>query len=252
MTAKLLDGQTAVVTGGSRGLGRKIAETLAIEGCRVAVTYKNSSKEAQEVIRGLPGGAERHLALKADVSSEIEVNDMAKRVSEAFNNKLNILVNNAGTTAFIPHSDLEKLTTDIFDQIYQTNLRGAFYCIKAFQPQLAITQKGLIVNISSIAAHTAVGSNIAYCAMKAALNNMTSSLARVLAPDIRVVAVSPGLIDTKLTDGFGSYREEQKEKNPMNRVGTTLDVANCVLSIATTLQYLNGTDIIVDGGRHLN
>jgi 3-oxoacyl-[acyl-carrier protein] reductase len=166
--------------------------------------------------------------------------------------RLDILVNNAGTTKFIDHRRLEALTPEIFDEIYRINLRGPFLVVRAGLPLLMRSRAPLVVNIASIAALTAVGSNIAYCASKAALVNMTMSLARALAPKIRVNAISPGLTETGLMKGWKAYKAEQLKKTPLKRLATGDDIANVVIALATSLSYITGENIIVDGGRVLN
>jgi 3-oxoacyl-[acyl-carrier protein] reductase len=176
---------------------------------------------------------------------------MMKKVGERYK-RLDLLVNNAGTTRFIEHKDLNKLTTEIFDTIYRVNLRGAFLCVKEALPLLKKSKDASVVNIASIAAQTAVGSNIAYCATKAGLVNMTKSLARALVPGIRVNAVSPSLTDTDLIKGWNRYRREQISKTPLGRLATCGDIADAVLALTASLTYVTGQEIVVDGGRTLS
>src|SRR5690606_35149401 len=128
-------------------------------------------------------------------------------------------VNCAGTTRFVPHADLDALDDALIDQVLATNVRGPLAAVRAFKPLLERSGAGLVVNISSIAAVTAMGSNIAYCASKAAVNNMTMALARALAPAIRVVAVSPGLSDTEFVKQMDQgWRDEQAARTPLRRL----------------------------------
>jgi len=246
-----LDGKVAVVTGSTRGIGLAIAQELSKAGAHLIINGSSSEEAVSEAVSQLPGGTELHMVCKADVRSTAEVSAMARQVNERFG-RCDILVNNAGYTRFISHHKLDDLTDEIFDRTMETNLKGAFLCTRAFAPMLRLHPPGLILNISSIAATSAVGSSVAYCASKAGLVNMTKSLARALAPDIRVNAVSPCLIDTELTKEFGQYRESQIQLTPMGRLATTEDVANCVLALATSLTFLTGEEINVDGGRLLN
>ena len=166
--------------------------------------------------------------------------------------RLDILVNNAGVTKFVPHADLDGLDDDTFDLIMRTNVRGPFACARAFQPLLAADGGGLIVNITSIAGRTAFGSNVAYCASKAALDSITMSLARALAPEIRVVSVSPGLVDTELSRTWDpAVRQHQIDATPLGRLANPDEVGRAVLAVATTLDFTNGSIITVDGGRPL-
>ena len=166
--------------------------------------------------------------------------------------RCDILVNCAGTTRFVPHGALDALDDALFDQILATNVRGAFAAVRAFGPLLAAEARGLVVNISSIAAVTAVGSNVAYCASKAALDNMTKSLARALAPAVRVLSVSPGLADTEFVKSMDrTWRDEQAARTPLKRLALPSEVAAAVVAVATTLRFTTGAVIPVDGGRPL-
>ena len=166
--------------------------------------------------------------------------------------KLDVLVNNAGTSKVVPHRDLEALDDEFFDLVMSTNVRGAFASVRAFQSLLAEGAGGLVVNISSLAARMANGSNIAYCASKAAMDNMTMSLARALAPEIRVVSVAPGLVDTELTRQWSpEVREQMIADTPLGRLADADDVAEAVLAVVTSLAMTTGSVIPVDGGRPL-
>lgn len=246
----MLDGRVALITGSSRGIGLAIGRELARAGAHVMLNCDRSVDEVQAAVGTLPGGHDRHGWFQASVEEPAGVSAMMAEMDRRWG-RLDILVNNAGVTRFVPHHDLEALDLDLFDRIYRVNLRGVFLCIRAARPLLERHPPGLVVNISSIAATTAVGSNVAYCASKAAVVNLTQSLARALAPAIRINAVSPGLIDTELTHGWNEYREEQIAKNPMQRLGTPEDVAAAVLALATLLPYANGMNLVLDGGRCL-
>jgi 3-oxoacyl-[acyl-carrier protein] reductase len=246
----MLDGRAALVTGSSRGIGLAVGRELARAGAHVMLNAHRSAREIQEAVKALPGGVDRHGWFQASVENPDEVAAMMAEVDRRWG-RLDILVNNAGVTRFVPHHDLDALDLDLFDRIYRVNLRGVFICIRAARPLLERHPPGLVVNISSIAAMTAIGSNVAYCASKAAVINLTRSLARALAPAIRINAVSPGLIDTELTQGWEGYRDEQIAKNPMWRLGTPEDVAAAVLALATSLPYANGMNLVLDGGRCL-
>ena len=161
-------------------------------------------------------------------------------------------MNNAGITTPVPHDDLDGLTDEWIDRILQTNVRGTFAMIRACKPLLMAGQGGLIVNISSIAGQTGLGSNVAYCASKAAIDSMTRSLARSLAPKIRVVSVAPGLVLGEYTSRFDpAFLQSNTDLTPMGRLATAQDVAGAVLALATTLTFTTGSIIPVDGGRTL-
>lgn len=163
-----------------------------------------------------------------------------------------ILVNSAGFTQVVPHADLETLTDELFDRVLRINTRGGFSAVRAFAPLLRASGNGLVVNISSIAATTGAGSSVAYCAAKAGMDVMGMALARALAPAIRVLTVSPGVVDTEFVPCRDqAAREKQGRATPLGMLCTVNDVAAVVLACATTLSYSTGSVIQVDGGRHL-
>ncbi len=163
--------------------------------------------------------------------------------------RLDILVNNAGSTRVIPHADLRALDDEFFDFVLAVNLRGPFAMVRACQPLLAASGQGLIVNVGSVSGVRGGGSNIAYAAAKAGLHTMTMSLARALAPAIRVVAVAPSLMETPMTDMWTPQQRAQRiASNPLKRIGQPEEVAAVILGLATTMTFVNGTIIPVDGG----
>ena len=187
--------------------------------------------------------------MRVDASDDIA--SVVEQVSERFG-RLDLLVNNAGTTRFVPHNDLDGLDDETIDRILQVNLRGAFACTRAFRPLLMANGDGLVINMSSIAGLIAYGSNVAYCASKAALDNMTVSLARALAPDIRVVAIAPGLVDGEYARSFDpAWRQTQIDMTPLLRLTQPDDVAKAVMAVATLLIHTTGAVIPVDGGRFI-
>jgi 3-oxoacyl-[acyl-carrier protein] reductase len=169
--------------------------------------------------------------------------------------KLDVLVNNAGITTPVKHDDLDGLTDEWIDKILQTNVRGTFAMIRAMKPLMMnenTIAKPLIVNISSIAAVSGIGSNVAYCASKAAVDSITRSLARALAPSIRVVSVSPGWVLGDYTQHIDpDYLQTQIDKTPLGHLASPEDVANTVWALATYLTFTTGSVIPVDGGRLL-
>ena len=186
-------GKVVVVTGAAGGIGRAICTRFASLGAHVVIGYNTSEDHALALKLTLENGP--HLAAKAPVTSRVGMEELAAQVKQNFG-RTDILVNAAGMTRFVEHSDLDGLDDDLIDEIFQVNVRGVIASTRAFRPQLAASGAGVIVNISSIAAVSAMGSNIAYCASKAAVDNLTKSLARALSPNIRVISVSPGLVDT--------------------------------------------------------
>ena len=239
----------AVVTGGGGGIGSEICRALASAGYQVVINYQNNLEKAQATLDSLEG--EGHSLFKASVTDSNSLRGMADFVKEKYG-RLDILVNNAGITKPVPHADLEGLEDEWFDKIMQTNVRGSFAMVRAFKSLLLLGNQSVVINISSIAGRTGVGSNVAYCASKAAMDSMTRSLGRALAPQIRVVSLSPGWV-------MGEYAarspaimiEEQRNKTPLNRLAEAQDVAKAVIAIAQNFTFSTGCIFPVDGGREL-
>jgi 3-oxoacyl-[acyl-carrier protein] reductase len=249
MNPQPLAGKVALVTGGGGGIGSAICRRLAEAGAQVIVNYNSNAQKAEAVMAALAG--ENHLALQASVTDSAALRQMAAQVRERYG-KLDLLVNNAGITRPVPHADLDGLEDEWIDRILQTNFRGAFACVRAFKELLMAGDGGTVVNISSVAAVTGIGSNVAYCASKAAMDSMTRSLARALAPKIRVVSVSPGWVWGEYASRMEpAYIQEQINKTPLGRIAQPEDVAEAVLAVATTLAFSTGCIIPVDGGRPL-
>lgn len=244
-----LDGQVAVVTGGAGGLGEAICIALARAGCAVIVGYNSSEGPACDLAARLEPARLPHAALRCPVTDSSALGLLADDIRDRWG-RCDILVNCAGTTRYVPHADLDALDDSLIDQIFATNVRGTIATVRALKPLMSA--EGLIVNISSIAATTAMGSNIAYCASKAAVDNLTKSLARALAPAIRVLSISPGLADTEFVKSMDrNWRDEQANRTPLKRLALPEEVASAVLAAATHLTFTTGTVIPVDGGRPL-
>lgn len=251
----MLEGRVAVVTGGAGGIGEAICQGLAGAGCAVVVGFNSSEGPAQALARKLPASTLPHMAVKAPVTDSAALAALAETVRSNYG-RCDILVNCAGTTRYVPHGDLDALDDSLIDQILSTNVRGPYAALRALRPLLSAARSdgstGLVVNISSIAAVTAMGSNVMYCASKAAVDNMTKSLARALAPQIRVLSVSPGLADTDFVKSMDSgWRDEQASRTPLRRLALPEEVAAAVLAAATLLTFTTGAVIPVDGGRPL-
>lgn len=247
--AAMLQDKVALVTGGTGGIGVQILSRLAQEGTSVVVGYNSSREAAETLVSTLAPGD--HMVAEAAVTDSDCLARLAGQIEKRFG-RLDILVNCAGITRFVPHPDLDSLDDALIDRILSVNVRGVIAATRAMRPLLDRTGNGLVVNISSIAGVTAMGSNIAYCASKAAVDNLTKSLARALAPKIRVVSVSPGVVDTDFIKGRDeSWRDEQASRTPLGRLGTPDDVAEAVLAVAGQLRFATGVIIPVDGGRPL-
>lgn len=251
-TLKPLAGKVAVVTGGSGGIGAAICQRLAEAGATVVVGYNSSQQPAEQLVSQMPAASLPHVALAAPVTNSDAMKNLATEVNSRYG-RCDLLVNCAGTTRYCAHDDLDGLDDALIDQILATNVRGPFASVRAFKPLLKASGAGLVVNISSIAAVTAMGSNVIYCASKAAVDNMTKSLARALAPEIRVLSVSPGLADTDFVKQLDqSWRDEQVGRTPLKRLAMPEEVADAVIAAATHLTFTTGVVIPVDGGRPLS
>ncbi len=250
MDAQPLAGQVALITGGGGGIGSAICRGLAAAGATLVITCRQNLTRAESLAAELPGAD--HLVARAPVEDSAALAQLAQRIQDG-PGRLDLLVNNAGITRSVPHSDLGALDDALIDDIFRVNVRGAIAVVRAMRPLLAADDGGLVVNISSVAGRTALGSNIAYCASKAALDNLTLSLARALAPAIRVVSVSPGWVEGEYAQRMPSALiQEQRDKTPLGRIASAEDVAAAVLALATQLRFTTGAVIPVDGGRPLN
>ncbi len=239
----------ALVTGGGGGIGSAICRRLAQAGAKVILTYRQSAEKTQAVSDSLPGDG--HIVAKASVTDSTALSRLATEVAERYG-KLDLLVNNAGITTPVAHADLDGLTDEWIDRIFQTNWRGAFASVRAFKDLLLAGDGGLVVNLSSVAAVTGIGSNVAYCASKAALDSMTRSLARALAPKIRVVSISPGWVLGEYAKRMDpAYLQQQVDLTPLGRLATPEDVAETVWAVVNSLIMMTGNIVPVDGGRPL-
>ena len=243
----------AVVTGGAGSMGTVICGALAREGMRVVVGYNRSAQKAKSLAASLPG--EGHAALPAQVTDTAALAGLAAEIERRYG-VCDVLVNCAGVTRFVPHGDLDALDDELIDAILSTNVRGAFASVRALRPLLDKSKQAggaVVVNISSIAALTAMGSNVMYCASKAAVDNMTKSLARALAPGIRVVSVAPGVVDNDFIRSMDAkWLEEQVSRTPLKRLAAPAEVASAVIAAVKHLTFTNGSILPVDGGRPLS
>ena len=246
-----LAGKVALVVGGAGAIGAATSRMLSAAGATVIVTHLDTSRDreaAESLIKALGDG---HAAYPADVADTASLIAL-REIVQARHGRLDILVNAAGFTKAVAHADLDGLTDELIDRMLQVNWRGQFATIRTFAPMLKASGDGLVVSISSIAAFTAVGSSIAYCAAKAGIDVMTKALARVLAPEVRVLAVSPGVVDTEFVPGRGSdFNDKVSASTPLKRIAEADDIAAAITACATMLGYSTGHIVQVDGGRAL-
>jgi 3-oxoacyl-[acyl-carrier protein] reductase len=248
--AQALDEKVAVILGGTGGIGAAAAQRLAQAGARVVVVGQNDLDKARSVAAGLPGDG--HSAALASITDSDTLSALAQTVRDHYG-RVDIVVNTAGFTQPVKHANLDALTDELIDDMFKVNWRGQFAVIRVFRELLAASGDGLVVNVSSISATTGIGSNIAYCAAKAGLDIMAASLGRALAPHIRVINVSPGVVDTTFVPGRGAdFNDKVAATTPLGRIGTPDDIAAAIEACATHLKFTTGVTLVVDGGRRLN
>ena len=238
-------GHVVLVTGSSSGIGAATARQFAAEGASVVVNSSSSVEAGQALADALPGAT----YIQADIASAADCTRMIDQVMAA-HGRLDVLVNNAGTTAVIPHNDLEAASPDVWRRIFDVNVFGTWQLTVAAVPHLRASGRGQVVNVSSLAGTRPVGSSIPYACSKAAVTHMTHLLANTLGPDVRVNAVGPGLVDTPWTEDWDLVREFVRAQAPMRRAATPEDVAEIILALARST-YVTGEVVLIDGGLNL-
>ncbi|HEY7165190.1 MAG TPA: SDR family oxidoreductase [Candidatus Binatia bacterium] len=249
-----LSGRVALVTGGAGGIGGAVVSRLAESGIGgVAVNYRKSAQAAEELAGGISRQGTRCIALKADVKNDSEVRAMIEQIRTEFG-RLDIVVNNAGMTRWVKLSDLEALTDEVWDEILDINVKGAFRCTRAASAMLA-ENKGMVVNVSSVSGVIAPAtmSSLAYGTAKAALIHMTKALAVALAPDVRVNCVAPAFTDTPwMSQHYGeNYQQviaKASESYPLRRIASSDEVAAAIVGLITGGDFVTGQTLIIDGG----
>ena len=237
-------------------MSRATAIGLAEQGCSVVINYNRSRTEAEKAAEICRSNGVETVVVQADVSVDADCRRLIQTAVDSFG-RLDILINNAAVTEFIEFSNLEGLTEDIWLKILRTNVLGNFFCSRAAVDPMRKAGEGAIVNVVSIAGILAGGSSIAYAASKAAVINMTKSLARTLAPEIRVNGVAPGAIDTRwLRNGLGEKAFDAMLDSlqyivPLQKISSPEDVADAVIWLAEGARMVTGETIILDGGQHL-
>ncbi len=242
--------KVALVTGSATGIGRACAIRFAKLGFDVVVNYSRSEAEARETLASVEAEGVKGLLIQCNIGDDAAVRKMMATIEKELGG-LDVLVNNAAMTHFISHPDLEAMTEEKWDQILQVNLKGTFFCIRAAVPLLKKRKGANIVSVSSVAGINGDGSCIAYAASKGAVNTLTHSLARALAPDLRVNAVCPGPVDSRWLRAVMSEEVLYKRtaSYPLKRPAQPEDIADAVLYLATGTTLTTGQCLVVDGGR---
>jgi 3-oxoacyl-[acyl-carrier protein] reductase len=255
------DGLCAVITGSASGLGAATAAILAKGGARIVINYSSSQKEAEQTADLCRSAGGDVVVVQGDVSRDEDCRKIAAAAAPW--GRLDMLVNNAGTTKHVPHDNLDGLSSEDFQRLFGVNAIGPFQMVRAARSLLEAGAKASgrassVVNVSSVAGISGIGSSVAYAASKGALNTMTLSLARALAPLIRVNAVCPGYIDTpwftkgRGVEGAAKVRDAVIAKVPLKRASTAEDVAALVCFLATSQSgNMTGEVVRMDAGLHL-
>lgn len=248
-----VSGKVALITGGGTGVGRATALALADLGCSVAVNYSRSKDEAEQTAADVSAKGVRGIAVQADVARDADCRRLVETTVGELGS-LHVLVQSAGVTSFIPHANLEDVKDEDWDKILSVNVKGKFQCARAAKPAMDAAGGGAMVLVSSVAGIAGVGSSIPYCASKAAVNSLTVTLARVLAPKIRVNAVAPGFITGRwLAEGLGdaayqAVKGAMEAKAPLGKVCDPEDVAAAIVSLVTGSELVTGQVLPVEGG----
>lgn len=252
-----LNNTVCIVTGSATGIGAACALDVAKKGARVVINYTKSETEASATADACKRLGAETLLVRADVSQDADCQRIARAALDRWG-RVDALVNNAGITKFAPnHADLDALQAEDFQRLYAVNVVGAFQMTRAVTPAMKRQGSGAIVNVSSVAGIMGVGSSIAYAASKGALNTMTLSLARALAPEIRVNAVCPGFVETRwFKDALGeeAYRNAKaryEERSALRKTMSPEDVARAVTWLLEGADRVTGEFIMVDSGAHL-
>ncbi|MEK3883215.1 SDR family NAD(P)-dependent oxidoreductase [Paenibacillus sp. PL2-23] len=241
--------KVALVTGGGTGIGRATSIALAKRGAIVAVNYSRSQVEAEETVQQILNAGGRAIAMQGDVSREEQMRFMVQLLVQAYGT-VDLLVNNASITSHIPIEDLKSISGDMWDTLFDVNVKGMFYCARAVAPYMKENRQGAIVNLGSIAGLTGLGSSLPYAVSKAAVHGLTKSLARALAPYIRVNCIVPGAVATRWWAGKEEQMKQLAPRLLLRRIAEAEDIAQM---ICATLEQesMTGQIITVDSGQTL-
>ena len=239
--------KVALITGSATGIGRSAAIQLAQRSYCIVVNYSKSQSEAEETVSLVRQLGAQALLVEANVSDDAAVRRMIDQTIAQFGG-LDVLVNNAGTTHFIDHTDLEAVTDQVWDDILSVNVKGLFSCCRAAMPHLK-ARGGNIVNVASVAGLAGSGSSIPYAASKGAVITLTKSLARAFAPEVRVNAVAPGPVQTRWLADHQDMVQKAMTQTPMQRPSTPDDIAEAIVFLADVSTLMTGQVMVIDGGR---
>lgn len=253
--------KVAIVTGSATGLGAACAVDLAGRGWNVAINYTKSKKEADETYEKVKAKGVEAILVQADMGQDADCKKLAAETMKKWN-RIDGLINNAGTTKFQNQGDLDGVTAEDFDRILRVNVTGPYMMSRAVYPTMKKQwdekkERGSIVNISSIAGVMGVGTSIPYAASKGALNTLTLSLARWFGPAVRVNTVCPGFIQTRWLlgalgkDDYERLKVNQEQTTPLRQAGTAEQMAEAAIFFLTSASNITGEFLIVDAGTHL-
>ena len=239
--------KVVVVTGGASGIGRSMCIRFAGEGASVVVNYSKSKAKAINVVEKINRNGGHAIDIQADVSQDGEARQLIDS-AVAHYGRLDVLINNAAWTRYVPHQNLEDLSEEILDTTWSVVVKGSIYCTRAAEPHLRASKGGSVINITSNAGFTAAGSTIIYGASKAALTFITKALARALAPDIRVNAIAPGFVDTGFVNWTPEALEKLKKQSRLELSIIPENIADAAVFLASDAVATTGQTILVDGG----
>ncbi|GAB1156131.1 SDR family oxidoreductase [Paenibacillus illinoisensis] len=241
--------RVALITGGGTGIGRAVSLLLAQKGALVALNYSRSREAAEETVQQIVEEGGQAFAVQASVASDMEVRKMVAAVTETYG-PITALVNNAGITRHIPLQDLESVTEDIWNELYDVNVKGMFYCARAVTEGMQQAGGGSVVNLGSIAGSTGSGSSLPYAVSKAAVHGLTLSLAHALSPLIRVNTIVPGAVATRWWTGNEERMNHLAGSLLLQRISSPEDIAHMICA-ALEQPSMTGQLITVDGGQTL-
>ena len=244
-----LQHKVVIITGGGTGIGKAVALKLAAQQAKVVINYSRSEQEAMQVVEEITRFGGTAAACKANVAIAEEVDALVHYTASTFGT-VDALINNASITAQIPMNDLDAVTDDVWDSLFNVNVKGMFHCIQAVVPYMKKQGSGVIINMGSVAGTTGIGSSIPYAATKSAIHTMTRSLAIALAPTIRVNSIAPGAVATRWWAGNEDKMHQLAGHLPLQRISTPEDIADAIL-FQLTQESVTGQIFTIDNGQTL-